>query len=60
MASARDSKDWGLFENRPAKERTSSLALEQACEQRWHGPEDRWPRLRQTPRTMARAEHVKC
>jgi hypothetical protein len=60
MASAHDSKDWRLFENRPAKERTSSPAVEQAREHRRYDEADNWRHLRRTPRTVARAEHVKC
>jgi hypothetical protein len=60
MESAHDSKSWSLFENRPAKERTSSLAIEQAPEQRRHDEADGWSRLRRTLRTTGRAEHVKC
>ena len=56
---ADDSKYWGLFENRPAKERTSPAAGEPPHKHaRRHGiAGDRWQRLR---RTDTVPERVKC
>lgn len=48
---------WGLFENRPAKERTSAPAAEET-----RTPRDRidsWSRLQRNPRADA-AERSKC
>ena len=58
---ADDSKCWGLFENRPARERTSP-ALPELSErqQRSVGSGDGWSRLRRKPGTDTPAERVKC
>jgi hypothetical protein len=56
-----DSKHWGLFENRPAKERTSIPAADQPrqstadADERWRGA--RRPRA---GRARTETEHVKC
>ena len=58
---ADDSKYWGLFENRAAKERTSSVPSEPS--QKRHRDAcgtDGWSRLQRTPRTGAAPERVKC
>ena len=52
-----DSKYWGLFENRPAKERTSAPAAGRPRKSAAH-LDERWPR-RPRPRTRTKAEHVK-
>jgi hypothetical protein len=55
-----DSKHWGLFENRPAKERTSSAPSESSQKrQRGVGSGEGWSRLQRAPSTGA-AERVKC
>jgi len=56
-----DSKCWGLFENRPAKERTSTPAADQPrqsidhVDERW-----RWARRPRAGRVRTQTEHVKC
>ncbi len=58
---ADDSKYWGLFENRPAQERTSSEASEPLQKrERGVGGGDGWSRLQRALRTDASAERVKC
>jgi hypothetical protein len=52
---ADDSNYWGLFENRPAKERTSPASVDQG--QRHVGGQ-RWPATPRQPRN--REERVKC
>jgi hypothetical protein len=56
---ADDSKYWGLFENRPAKERTSPTPSEPS-RKRQRGRDDQWSKLQRTPRIGAAAERVKC
>jgi hypothetical protein len=52
-----DSKYWGLFENRPAKERTSAPTASQPPKSTGY-VDERWSRRRLRARTEA--EHVKC
>lgn len=55
---ADDSSDWGLFENRPARERTSAPPSEAAQEYRRRaGGRDR---LHRDPRTVAERDGTKC
>src|SRR5688572_29204890 len=56
-----DSKYWGLFENRPAKERTSSNVSEPARNrQRDADSREGWSRLQRAPRPSVSPERVKC
>jgi hypothetical protein len=57
---ADNSEYWGLFENRPAKERTSTSARGQAARQSGAKGTDRGPRTSRTPRTYAKRERAKC
>jgi hypothetical protein len=58
---ADDSKYWGLFENRPAKERTSPPPCEASQEfPRAAGSWDRWAGLHRAPGTVAERERAKC
>jgi hypothetical protein len=52
-------KNWGLFENRPAKERTSAPTAGQPRQSSAH-VDERWSRRPRRRRARTEAEHVKC
>ena len=54
-----DSKHWGLFENRPAKERTAAPTADSSRKGSAQADE-RWSSRRRALRARTEVEHVKC
>ena len=57
---ADDSKCWGLFENRPAKERTASPRSTELPDRGSDRERLGWANLLPAPRSIARSERIKC